>query len=351
MAPQRIVVIGASAGGVESLMDLAASLPADFPVPLLVVLHVPAHGPTLLPQILRRCGPLPAAQAEDGEPLLPGRIYVAPPDHHLLVEDGHVAVTRGPKENRFRPSVDTLFRSAAYAYGPAAIGVVLSGTMDDGTSGLWTIKRRGGVTIVQQPEDALFSEMPENALQQVEVDHVVPLGELAALLTRLVRQETGGGEDRMNEEERRRLETEVRIAAEDNAFEQQVMSLGNLSAITCPECHGSLVRLHEGGTVRYRCHTGHAFSVNALLTGTTEAVEDSLWGAIRGLEESTMLLHQLGEHYAGTGNARLAEAFLDQAHEAEERFRQIRQILLRHRPLDSPLIQAGSQAAQDSGLP
>ncbi|EYB69456.1 CheB methylesterase [Deinococcus phoenicis] len=338
MAAQHIVVIGASAGGVESLLTLAASLPADFPAPILVVLHVAAGGPSLLPQLLRGRGPLPAAHAQDQEPLMPGHIYVAPPDHHLLVEPGRVAVTRGPKENRFRPSVDALFRSAAYVYGPAVIGAVLSGTLDDGTSGLWTVKRRGGVAVVQAPDDALFPEMPLNALQQVDVDHVVPVAGLGALLTRLVSR-PDQGEDRMNEEERQRLEAEVRIAAEHNALQSGIMGMGDLSPLTCPECHGTLVRLTEGRNVRYRCHTGHAFTANALLAGVNESVEDTLWNAVRVLEENTMLLQQLGEYYAGLGETHTAELLFDKAHESQERTRQVRAILLRHDSLSEPVFQ------------
>ncbi|WP_081909105.1 chemotaxis protein CheB [Deinococcus sp. YIM 77859] len=351
MAPQRLVVIGASAGGVESLIDLAAALPPDFPAPVLVVVHIPAGTRSLLPQILRRAGPLPAIHPQDGEPLMAGRIYVALPDHHLLVEQGRVAVTKGPKENRFRPAIDALFRSAAYVYGSAVIGVILSGTLDDGVSGLWTIKRRGGVAVVQQPDDALYSEMPVNALQQVDVDYVVPLAELGELLTRLVTQSSQDGEDQMNEEERRRLETEVRIAAEDGALEQGILEMGELSAIACPDCHGALVRLQEGGHVRYRCHTGHAFSASALLAGVNESVEDSLWSAVRALEESTILLRQLGEHHADAGNVRTAELFFDQAHAAEERSRRVRDVLIQENPLDDPVIREGSQVSHDPNLP
>src|SRR3954452_14268100 len=181
-----IVVFGASAGGVESLREVVHQLPVDFPAPVFVVLHVPPYQASALPKILSTTGSLPAVHAEDGAKIEAGRIYVARPDHHMLLENDHVVVKRGPKENRFRPSIDALFRSAAYNYRADAIGVVLSGALDDGTSGLWTIKRLGGIAIVQQPNDARFESMPLNALEQVNVDYTIPANEIGRLLVRLV---------------------------------------------------------------------------------------------------------------------------------------------------------------------
>jgi two-component system chemotaxis response regulator CheB len=162
MANRDIIVIGASAGGVEALSDFFSGLPANLEATIFVVLHIPPYSPSSLPVILTRCGHMSASHPKDGEEVRPGQVYIAPPDHHLLVELGRVLIKRGPKENRFRPSVDALFRSAAYAYGRRVIGIVLSGALDDGTSGLWTIKRLGGVAIVQQPEDACVPNMPRS---------------------------------------------------------------------------------------------------------------------------------------------------------------------------------------------
>jgi two-component system, chemotaxis family, protein-glutamate methylesterase/glutaminase len=185
MAGRDIIVIGASAGGVEVLSELCKNLPPELPAAVFIVWHMPATSTGIFPRMLERTSALPVENAVDGEPLVPGRIYTAPPDHHLLLEDGRVRLTHGPKENRFRPAVDPLFRSAAYSYGPRVIGLVLSGALDDGTSGLWMIKDRGGVAMVQDPVDALVPDMPRNALHNVEVDYVVPVSEMPALLMQL----------------------------------------------------------------------------------------------------------------------------------------------------------------------
>src|SRR5687767_8151066 len=181
----RIVVIGTSAGGIDALRTIAAALPADFPAPIAVVMHSAPDSPGVLHEIIDRAGPLSALRARNGQRLEAGRIYVAPPDRHLLIEPGRVRVTRGPKENRFRPAIDPLFRSAAQVYGPAAIGVILTGNLDDGTAGLWAMKKLGGTAVVQDPSDALFPSMPTSALTHVPVDHCVPLSEMVPLLARL----------------------------------------------------------------------------------------------------------------------------------------------------------------------
>lgn len=189
MATRELVVIGASAGGREALLELTRTLPADFSAAILIVWHMPSVGIGMLPRMLERTSPLPAHNAVDHEELCPGQIYVAPVDHHLLVERGHVRVTKGPKENRFRPAIDPLFRSAAYTYGRQAIGIVLSGALSDGTLGLWAIKDRGGVAVVQDPNDAIVAGMPTSALENVNVDYRLPAFEMGALLQRLTTEE------------------------------------------------------------------------------------------------------------------------------------------------------------------
>ncbi|WP_415784227.1 chemotaxis protein CheB [Deinococcus saxicola] len=293
MLPQRLVVIGASAGGLGPLQRLAAGLPADFPATVCIVVHIPAYVPSFLPEILGRAGPLPVSTPVQGEALLPGRIYCAPPDHHLLVEEGCFSVTKGPKENRVRPAVDTLFRSAAYSEGPNVIGVVLSGLLDDGTSGLWTIKHFGGTTVVQDPRDAEYDSMPNSAVAQVDIDHTVTAQDLAGLLIRLV-AEPVRTEVEVHEDDRARVATEVSIASTAHAFRKGVMKFGKVTPQTCPDCGGVLVQIKEGGLTQYRCHTGHAYSGDTLLVSVTEQIEDKLWITMRALEEASMLLENTG---------------------------------------------------------
>jgi two-component system chemotaxis response regulator CheB len=183
----NIVVIGASAGGVQTLRKIVAPLPKDLRAAVFVVMHISPMGPSLLPELLNR-GSLPAAAASDGERILPSRIYVAPPDHHMLIDGGVIRVTRGPKEHRFRPAIDPLFRTAAWAYGNRVLGVVLTGLLGDGSVGLQTIKSAGGTVLVQDPDEALFDEMPLNAVRNVDVDFIVPTGEIGPKIAALARE-------------------------------------------------------------------------------------------------------------------------------------------------------------------
>lgn len=320
MAKRNIIVIGASAGGVYALKEIVASLPSDFMASIFVVLHVSPHSPSFLPQILSHASPLKATHPNDGEPILPGHIYVAPPDHHLLVEYDQVIVKKGPKENRFRPSIDALFRSAAYSYGPRVIGLVLTGMLDDGTSGMWSVKRLGGLSLIQEPEDALYSSMPDNVLNYVDVDYRLPIADIGPLLCELI-QETVPDKPDLEPQERERMETEVNIAAQDNAFEMGIIDMGELTPLTCPECNGALVSIKEGKLIRYRCHTGHAYTASSLLAETTKVVEESFWKALRSLEETVILLEQSGRHFAEGGNQTAAEQFLTKALETRERAR------------------------------
>ncbi|THF68373.1 chemotaxis protein CheB [Deinococcus sp. Arct2-2] len=338
MLPHRLVVIGASAGGMHPLQLLAAGLPADFPATVCIVLHIPAHVPSFLPEILGRAGPLPVSTPVQGEPLLPGHIYCAPPDHHLLVEEGRFSVTKGPKENRMRPAVDTLFRSAAYSEGPNVIGVVLSGLLDDGTSGLWTVKHFGGRAVVQDPEDAQYNSMPKSAADQVDIDHTVTAEGLAALLIRLV-AEPMGTEVHVDEGDRERVGIEVSIASTAHAFRKGVMKFGQVTPQTCPECGGVLVQIKEGGITRYRCHTGHAYTGDTLLVSVTEKIEDTLWITMRALEEASMLLENTGRELEANGQTRLASEYLRKAEEMEDRTQRIFQNITENQALsDEQLI-------------
>ena len=311
--PKRdIVVVGSSAGGLPALIDLVTALPHDFLATILVVQHIPPYSTSNLHHILNRAGPLEALAAQDGLPIQAGKIYVATPDHHLLVESDKVVVKRGPKENRFRPSIDALFRSAAYIYGSRVIGLVLSGVLDDGTSGLWSVKRMGGLTMIQEPDDALFPQMPLNAQDQVQIDYSVPAAEMAALLTRLTNQ-PATNKPKLTKKEQKLLETEVNIATKDNAFDMGIIEMGELTPFTCPECHGALTQLTEGKIIRFRCHTGHAYTISALLSEVTTNVEAILWQAMQSLEETNMLLIKLGQHFEQEKQDDVAQVFFEKA--------------------------------------
>lgn len=341
MPGRDIVVVGTSAGGVEALRALVAGLPKDYPGSVFVVMHTAPDSPGVLAQILDRSGPLPAANATNREPIRPGHIYVAPPDAHLLLEPGRMRLTHGPKENRFRPAIDPLFRSAAQVFGPRVVGVILTGGLDDGTSGLWAVKRLGGVAVVQDPEEAFMPSMPLSALGQVEVDYTLPLAEMPAVLARLadrtVAEQEGGYE--VPEE----LNIEVKIAKEDNGLELGITRLGTPSVFTCPECHGSLLQLKENGRTRYRCHTGHAFSSDSLLAELTESVEATLWGAIRSIAESVMLLRHMAEH-ARESDGVAAERLLEKARDAERRGDLVRRAVFDHEHLSEEKVAADADA-------
>jgi two-component system, chemotaxis family, protein-glutamate methylesterase/glutaminase len=325
MAKKDIVVVGASAGGMEALRVLMSHLPAGLPASVFVVWHMAPDGRSVLPRVLAEAGPLPAAHPRDREPIARGRVYVAPPDHHMLLENGHVRIARGPRENRFRPAVDPLFRSAAYVYGPRVVGVVLTGALDDGTSGLWTIKLRGGTAIVQDPEEALHPSMPRNALSNVQVDHQAPLAGIAALIARLAREDAPP-EPEMPMDEKRKLQAEIRLAEEAHAPDREAFNAGELSPFTCPECHGVLARMPEGGILRYRCHTGHAFSAETLLSALHEQVEARVWDAVRAVDETAMLLEHMGRHLQHAGERDAARSYFEKARLARERSRPLREV-------------------------
>ncbi len=288
-----IVAIGASAGGVLALKRLAAALPSDYRGAVAVVVHTSPQARSELAGILARAGPLPAVAAVDGMALEHGRIHVAPPDRHLLVEPGRLRVVRGPRENRHRPAIDPLFRSAAWAYGPRAVAVVLTGNLDDGTAGLWAVKSCGGTTVVQEPAEADHPDMPTNALLHNRVDHRLPLRDIAALLAQLAKEAPAPAQ---RGEPVPSLANEVAYAQLAGGLHEGA-PMGRLSAFTCPNCRGALWELEEGGHLRYRCHTGHAFSHASLLLDQDVAIEESLYAAVRTMEEKAATLRRLAERW------------------------------------------------------
>lgn len=321
----RIVVIGASAGGVEAFSFLASQFPPDINAAIFMVLHVPHNATSLMPDILRRAGDLPAVHAASREPLRAGRIYVAPPDRHMILRDEMVCTTFGPRENGHRPAVDPLFRSAAEAYGERVIAVVLTGNLDDGTAGLGAVKAMGGVTIVQDPDDALYPGMPLNAIENIEVDHVLPLKEIVPTILQLVGQPAPHRE--ANVEKNRQIDIEIRAAAMDPQLVQADGPPGKPSGFTCPECNGGLWELQDGKLVRFRCRVGHAYSADSLVSAYGSSVEAALWAAFRSLEENAAFARRLARRAEDMRQFSAASRFSQQATRSAEHAQTLRGIL------------------------
>lgn len=325
MPGHDIVVVGASAGGVEALMALVRDLPADLPAAVFVVLHLPPDSRSALPAILTRAGALPARHPDDGERIARGRIYVAPPDRHLLVERGHIRLVRGPRENRCRPAVDPLFRTAARAYGARVIAVVLSGMLDDGTAGLIAVSQRDGITIVQDPSDTLFSGMAESAIEYDNPSYILPVSEIGPLLDRLTHEPASGAGDR---EVSSAMEKEANEAAFDLETIEGDDKPGRSSGFGCPECGGVLWEIEEGALIRYRCRVGHAYTADGLAAEQSLHLEAALWAALRGLEEKASLVHRLAERSRAAGYSHLMERYAEQELEARQHAAIIRELIV-----------------------
>ena len=324
-----IICIGASSGGVEALKDLVKGLPKNFNGSVFIVLHIPSYSETRLPSILTKAGPLKAELALDGEIIERGRIYVAPNDHHLLIQDDKVVVRRGPKENSFRPAIDALFRSAAYGFKSRVIGIILSGYLDDGVSGLWTIQQLGGISIVQDPDTAEQPQLPENVLHYMTPDYTIGAADMGPIISGLI-HEPAPDKNKFSEEQLKLLKTEVVIATRDNAFEMGIMNMGKLTPFTCPECSGSLVRLVESDILRFRCHTGHAYTASSLAAEVTESVETNLWKSMRALEETNMLMNNIADQYKKMHNQHDAVLFKSKANAAANKAKIIHDIIFEH---------------------
>jgi two-component system chemotaxis response regulator CheB len=289
-----------------------------------VVVHTPSTSRGVLPDLLQRHSQLSVFHPSDGQPIQPGQVFVAPPDHHLLVKPGKVRVAHGPKENGFRPAIDPLFRSAAVAYGQRVIGVVLSGALDDGTHGLRMIKRGGGLAIVQHPEQALMSSMPLNAIQNVEIDHIVRVEQLAALLTKLAHEPVARGSEGMSRGKPEKMDV---AEAGDEGLRSHSLP-GAPSPVTCPQCGGALWELTDGKLFHYRCHVGHAFSVESLLSEKDAHLETALWTALRALEENADLQRRLAERTRARGLADLADNYDARSEHLRSRAEVIRSVLV-----------------------
>jgi two-component system chemotaxis response regulator CheB len=339
MMRRDVVVVGASAGGVEALRVLLGSLPLDFPAAVLVVLHMPATGRSALPDILDRSCPLPVHRATSESELQPGTVTVAVPDHHLIVVGNRLLLSRGPRENGHRPAVDVLFRTAARALGPRVVAVVLSGALDDGTAGVIAVRARGGVGVAQDPDDAIYPSMPMHAIEVASVDHVAPVAKMGSLLVDLCTEEVdptvASGSSEL-------IDMETAVAAFDPEALNDDDRPGTPSGFGCPSCHGALFTITEGGMERFRCRVGHAWSPQALAAEQNEALEGALWMALRGLEERAALSLRMGERAQQRGHPHTAESFRQRHDEAQQAALLIRR-LLQEGPLDDEALpdQAG----------
>lgn len=306
-----IIAIGASAGGLDVLLEMCRGLPADLPASLFVAVHSARGYTTSLPELMNERGRLPASHPIHGEKFEIGRIYVAPPDNHLYLRQGTMDIVRGPKENGHRPSVDALFRTASVSYGPRVVGVVLSGYQDCGTAGMMSIKARGGLGVVQDPDSALIPEMPQSVLDSVDVDHIVLPVDLPKLLVQLAGSSAGAGTTGKNG-----------VSQEIEAIEGT--KLGNPAELVCPLCQGVLTEVHSGSFQHFRCHVGHSFSLKSLVAEQSEDLERALWAAVRALDESAALSRRL--HLTERGS--LKERFAERARTQTDQADIIRHILL-----------------------
>jgi two-component system chemotaxis response regulator CheB len=316
------VVIGTSAGGVEALSRLVGALPADFPAAVFAVIHIPETATSMLPRILGRSGAMKAVHAADGAVPEPGTVYAAPPGKHMLLRGGKIRLVSGPRENGHRPAIDPLFRTAARCFGSRVAGVVLTGMLDDGTVGMAWVKRFGGVTVAQDPEDAMFPDMPRNAIEHTDVDYVLPLDRIAPMLCELAAgKKEYVGVCEMEDE----MEPDPTEMSMDQLMEFEAR--GVPSELTCPECHGALYQLSESGVTNYRCRVGHAYTGETLDAHQSLHVEGALWTALRALEESTNLLVRLRDRALSQGHGITAKRFGSRIQETMQKVELLRSVL------------------------
>jgi two-component system, chemotaxis family, protein-glutamate methylesterase/glutaminase len=323
-AGHDVVVIGASAGGVDALVTLVKILPKNLPAAVFIVVHIPDTATSYLPAILSRSGLLPALHPVDGEEIKPGQIYIAPPNWHLLLSTGHITLSPGPKEHGHRPAIDTLFQSAALNYGPRVVGVILSGTQGDGAVGLAEIKNRGGVAVVQDPEEAVFASMPLNAMGKVQVDHVLDIAGIGKLVKKLAAapavQKGVVGMEKKPEKERRQISQDFERFKQGEKPEHS-------SILSCPDCGGVVFEMGEGDQPHFRCHIGHTYSLESYVGRQSDGLERALWTAVRILQERSALLERMALASKQRGSVRSADYFYQQAQEINHQKDVIRQAL------------------------
>lgn len=339
MPNRDMIVVGASAGGVEAVTQFVKSLPTDFPAAIFVVMHFPSFSMSVLPKILNRAGQLPACHPDDHASIKPGQIYIAPPNYHLLIQPGYIRLSQGPREHGHRPAIDVTFRSAAWAYGARVIGIILTGSLDDGTAGLLAIKNQGGLAIVQDPEEAMFNSMPRSALKYVAVDHIIKLSDLASCLSQSIEQPI-----KENNPVSEQFNQEATIVAQDKAERERGEHPGDPSPLTCPDCGGVLWELQAGNLVRFRCHVGHAYSIESMAAEQANDVEKALWSAYRALEEKATLARRMAMQARQHNRTRSEAQFLTRAQESEQHAALLRQIILQQ---EQPQTLPNSEAANE----
>jgi two-component system chemotaxis response regulator CheB len=321
---QDIIVVGSSAGGVEAVSLLLSGLPEDLAAAVLIVQQTPGHSPSELAEMLNRRSKLPVAIPANGETIIPGRVYLAPPNQHLMVQRGAILLGNGPKENRARPAIDVLFRTAAHAYGPRVIGVVLSGVLNDGTSGLMSIKTHGGKSIVQDPNEAVFDGMPKSAIALTQVDHILKAAEIGTLLASLIKDRVGEKGDANAMPEYR---DQADIGEVGGPGIQNVAPYPP-SALTCPSCGGAVWQIQEQSLTLFKCHTGHSYTAELMLEEQSEAVDAAAWTLLRSINENIHLRRKLAEWARSTERTQEAEFHEQQAVEAEKQSLAFRALLL-----------------------
>jgi two-component system, chemotaxis family, protein-glutamate methylesterase/glutaminase len=319
-----IIAIGTSAGGVEALLYIAKRLPRDFPACILVTIHLSRQARSSLDDILSQNGPLPAKFASRGEVVKKGHIYLAPPDHHLLLDTNHILLGEGPRENNARPAIDPMLRSVAVCCGPRAVGVVLTGTLGDGASGLWALGQCSGSTVVQDPQDAAFAEMPMTAVSRAGPHHIVTLADMPRLLESLAHQAIG-----MPVVVPRSIKYEVEIAKGGQYAMNEMDNIGQRSVLACPDCGGVMWEIDEGELVRYRCHVGHTYAAELMSVALDENLRRALASAQRALEERVALAHKLQRQAVASGHRLLAETWAQKAQEFERETKIIRESVQR----------------------
>lgn len=321
-----LIVIGASAGGVEALIDLTSQLPAELPAAILIVVHLSSSVPSYLPQVLGRRCKLPVTHAQDGEKIEAGHVYVALPDHHLMMRANKLLLGHGPRQNGHRPAIDLLFESAAHEDGPRVIGVILSGSLDDGARGLSVVKKRGGMAIVQSPEDAVFDSMPNSAMARTQVDERLP----AAVIGTQIPGWVAAIHARLKDDPPMQETSEKQFVQQDKQLFEAGRQQDSRTMLTCPDCGGVLWEISDGGNLHYRCHVGHAYSIDSLQGDKQDMLERALWEAVRTLEENASLARRMAARAHESNHTISVQRFEARAEQLAANADVIRAVLEQH---------------------